>query len=103
MKHESSAVAHQDVGRSVAGLLRFGVSLSALVIMTGLMTQLAHPGPLMDGGKLLTGGILLLIFLPFVRVAWLSVSFARHRDWLYAGASLMVLALLCLGFWIGIR
>ena len=39
-------------------------------------------------------GVLAMIATPVVRVAWAAMSFARLRDWLYTGISLVVLSLL---------
>jgi uncharacterized membrane protein len=41
--------------------------------------------------------VLLLIATPIARVAISVIGFARERDWMYVGCSLLVLALLMYG------
>jgi len=48
----------------------------------------------LTGEGLIELGLLLLIATPIARVALSVILFARQRDWLYVGVTLMVLALL---------
>jgi len=48
----------------------------------------------LTGEGLIEVGLLLLIATPIARVALSAVLFARQRDWLYVGITLLVLALL---------
>jgi uncharacterized membrane protein len=109
-----------DLDIAVAGMLRFGVSLAALVVLVGGMMILRHPwtavpsydvfhagGP---GLRTLRGiwsglikgqprsivqfGMVLLIATPVARVVICVVGFARQRDKLYVIVSLVVLAVL---------
>jgi uncharacterized membrane protein len=48
----------------------------------------------LTGEGLIDLGLLLLIATPIARVALSTVLFARQRDWLYVGITLLVLALL---------
>ncbi len=110
---------HQ-IDLSVASMLRFGVSLAALVVLAGGVLSLRHPWAAIpdyshfneDGTSLrtLSGifhgfvhrnplciiqlGLVLLIATPVARVAVCIVGFARQRDRLYVGISSVVLAIL---------
>jgi uncharacterized membrane protein len=48
----------------------------------------------LTGEGLIELGLLLLIATPIARVALSAILFARQRDWLYVGITLLVLALL---------
>jgi uncharacterized membrane protein len=48
----------------------------------------------LSGEGLIELGLLLLIATPIARVALSVILFARQRDWLYVGVTLLVLALL---------
>jgi uncharacterized membrane protein len=48
----------------------------------------------LTGEGLIELGLLLLIATPIARVALSVILFARQRDWLYVGVTLLVLALL---------
>jgi len=101
-------------------LLRAGVILSAAVTLIGGIMYLAshggdpasyhvfagEPAGLRTVGGVIAGvargdsasiiqlGVLLLIATPVARVFISVIGFARERDWMYVGCSLMVLALL---------
>src|ERR1700722_9426648 len=105
---------------SIAGMLRFGVTLAAVVVLAGGVLYLRHPwsaipdyshfttdGP---GLRTLTGifhglvhlnpesiiqfGLVLLIATPVARVVYCVVGFARQRDRLYVLVSAIVLLIL---------
>jgi uncharacterized membrane protein len=110
----------QDLDVSIAGMLRFGVSLAALVVFLGGVLLLRHPwtptpgfSHVEVGNKDLTNlkgilhevlrlkaqgiiqlGLVLLIATPVARVAFCVVGFARQRDRLYVVVSLLVLMIL---------
>jgi uncharacterized membrane protein len=110
----------QDLDLSVAGMLRFGVSLAALVVFIGGVLLLRHPSlPAPDfshfreGGAALTTlkgvfhsaiqlspqsiiqlGLVILIATPVARVVFCVVGFARQRNRLYVCVSVLVLAIL---------
>jgi uncharacterized membrane protein len=111
---------------SVIGMvLKAGVALSVSLILFGLALLLARrgyaaglridePPPFpralpelfsgllsLDPGAVLVLGALTLIATPFARVATSIVAFALRRDWLYAGLTSLVLAILILGIAIG--
>ena len=110
----------QRIEEGVGNLLRFGVLLAALVVLSGgLLFLLRHgstlpqytgfqgePSDLRSVSGIVTDalslrslgliqfGLLLLMATPVARVAFLTVAFVRQRDGLYAAIALIVLALL---------
>src|ERR1700732_1774463 len=104
----------------IGRLLRFGVILAAAFVFAGgvrYLTQFGgaapdykafrgEPGALrytqqiihdaveLDGRGLIQLGLLLLIAPPVARVAFSVIGFALEKDWMYAGITLTVLALL---------
>ena len=111
------------LAREVGGILRLGVLLSSAVIVLGLVPYLLRDGARHADYYVFRGepavfraipdllayagwahprgimqlGILLLIGTPFARVALCLVEFARERDRLYVGVTLVVLAALSWG------
>ena len=109
-----------EIDLSVAGMLRFGVTLAAIVVMAGGVLYLRHPlSAIPDyshfnaGGvsrKTISGvfhgllqlnatsiiqfGLILLIATPVARVVFCVVGFARQRDRLYVLISSVVLVIL---------
>jgi uncharacterized membrane protein len=109
-----------EIDVSVAGMLRFGVTLAALVVIAGGILLLLHPftpipsyahfqaggpaertlGGVFEGVRhgharsIIQVGLLLLIATPVARVVICVVGFARQRDRLYVGISAFVLAVL---------
>ena len=109
-----------EIDLSVAGMLRFGVTLAAIVVMAGGLMYLRHPWLAIPdyshfnaGGasrKTISGvfhgivqlrarsiiqfGLILLIATPVARVAFCVVGFARQRDRLYVLISSIVLVIL---------
>ncbi len=109
-----------DLEVAVAGMLRVGVSVAALLVAIGGVMLLRHPwnavasyrvfqaaGPclqtlkgILDGlGKLdarsiVQFGLVLLIATPVARVIFCIVGFARQKDKLYVVVSGTVLAVL---------
>jgi uncharacterized membrane protein len=116
----------QDLSLEIAmgKMLRTGVIIAALVVLAGGILYLRqfhaavpeyrqfHGAPaasqsiqaIVDGIRRLNGesliafGILLLIATPVTRVIFGVVGFSMQRDWMYAGVSTMVLAVLLLSF-----
>jgi uncharacterized membrane protein len=109
----------------LGNLLRAGVVLAAIVVLAGGLLYLVRHGSekpdyrvfrgepadlrspsgiVVDAGKLKSRGIiqlglLLLIATPVARVLFSAVGFARQRDWIYVGLTLVVLAgLVCSPF-----
>jgi uncharacterized membrane protein len=110
----------QDLDVSVARMLRFGVSLAALIVLLGGILFLRHPWiPAHDYSHFAAGngeltnlkgifrevlrlkptgiiqlGLVLLIATPVARVAFCVVGFARQGNRLYVAVSVFVLAIL---------
>lgn len=110
----------QDLDISVAAMLRFGVSLSALVVLIGGVLWLRHPlvvhpdythfNPGDPALRTLTGtiqgtidfapksiiqlGLIVLIATPVARVVFCVIGFARQRNLLYVAVSSVVLTIL---------
>ncbi len=114
------AMTDKEMELSIAGMLRFGVSLSAVLVFLGGVLYLRHPRlkapaygrfvaesePLhalasvfrgaihLDAKSVITLGILVLIATPILRVAFCVVGFARQKDRLYVLISTSVFAIL---------
>jgi uncharacterized membrane protein len=110
----------QKVELIIANLLRAGVTLSGLVVLTGGVIFLARHGKEPAGYHVFAGepsdlrnwkgilhaalalrgrgiiqlGLLMLIATPVARVAFSVFAFVLERDWLYVGVSSFVLAVL---------
>jgi uncharacterized membrane protein len=82
----------------VLAAIKPGVSLSAssIVEMPGALAAL-EPGGFFDLG------LLVLLATPAARVIALLVSFARRRLWVFSGVSLVVLIVLALSAFLGLR
>ncbi len=104
----------------MGNLLRVGVLLSATVVLIGGILYLMRYGAMRPNYRIFRGeleelrsipailrfalrghrrgiiqfGLLLLILTPIARVAFSVYAFARERDYLYIGATLLVLAVL---------
>jgi len=104
----------------LGNLLRFGVLLSAAVVLAGAVIYLAHhafepanfsvfrgeaaalrslpaifAGALrLHGKSIIQFGLLLLIATPVARVVFSAIGFAIERDYLYVVLTLIVLAVL---------
>ncbi len=111
------------LAREVGGILRFGVVLSGAVIVLGLVPYLFRDGGRRADFHVFRGepaafrtlsgvigdaahadprgimqlGVLLLIATPIARVVLCLVEFARAKDRLYVGVTLLVLAALSWG------
>jgi uncharacterized membrane protein len=110
----------QSIELIIGNLLRFGVLLSASVVIIGGFAYLArHGGAIADyrtfrgelsplrtlagiwrgtlhlgGGAIIQFGLLLLIATPIARVIFSAIAFMRERDYLYVIFTLTVLAIL---------
>ena len=108
----------------LARTMLIGVALAAAVMLVGGIVYLVHDGsqPVRDHvfrGEPLdlrkpsdiataawTGntlsivqiGVLLLLANPFVRTFFSALGYGSQKDWLYAGISLLVLAILAVSF-----
>jgi len=113
-------ISDRQVEQAIANLLRAGVLLAALVVLSGGVLYLVHHGaspvnyhsfrgepadlrhPALVIHAALSGradaiiqlGLLLLILTPVARVAFSVVAFAMERDYMYVVMTLIVLAVL---------
>ena len=104
----------------ISNYLKFGVFLSAAVILTGLVMswvekRSGYPGdtfpvtvPTIFQGfmtlkpyAIVLTGLLLLILTPVFRVAVSILTFLEERDYLYAVITSIVLSILIIGFLLG--
>jgi uncharacterized membrane protein len=114
-----------DLNDAIGKTLRYGIAMSAVTIGAGLALMLLHPPPgtpasleamlasgfgtpTLSPSALLAGvsggrpvavlelGTLILLATPIARVAASVLLFLRERDSMYAGITLLVLALLLL-------
>jgi uncharacterized membrane protein len=116
---------NRSVERAVSLVLRIGVLLSVALLGTGLALLLfrkglasgmsigappAYPRNLrdmaigvlsLDPGSVLVLGSLVLIATPFTRVASSIAVFIAKKDWIYAGITSLVLAILLFSVFVG--
>jgi len=111
-----------DMNAVVGSILRFGVMISSLLVVVGLVLMVARPpagapasieqvagsdygipvglGALAGGvasadpSSLLELGLIVLVATPIARVAASVVLFGLERDYLYVGITALVLAML---------
>jgi uncharacterized membrane protein len=113
----------------IGAMLRIGVTISAVVVLLGGVLYLLHAGSAPpdyahfhataghlrsiagvlqgvsrgDAASLIQLGILLLIATPVARVALCVVGFARQKNGLYVGISLIVFLILLYSLFAGAR
>lgn len=109
-----------EIERVIGHVLRIGVSLSALVIVAGIVTALfagetgyrgttfpTTPSAILSGLILLKPlailmtGLFLLILTPVLRVVVSIYAFAVEKDYLYVWITSIVLLILVIAMWIG--
>lgn len=104
---------------AVSRLLLVGLSLAILLMLagavlagTGTGTLIGHESSISDLPRALAGlepggffdlGLLVLLATPVARIVALLVGFARRRAWLFSGISLVVLVMLALSAFLGLR
>lgn len=117
---ERADAEHVGFERTIANLLRAGVSISAAVVLSGGLCYVIRSGHESAGyhafhrtstvytnvfrtfaaaaagdcRAIIQLGLLFLIATPVARVAFSAVAFARERDLTYVAATLIVLAIL---------
>ena len=87
-------VGNRDMEYWIGTLLRWGVLVSAFLIILGWS--------LGEFSTLVAAGILLLIWLPIIRVAMTCVLFFSNRDFLFVALSLGVFLILIGGIVFGL-
>ena len=90
----------------LAGLLRYGALTASGWIAVGMVMGLFDGSTSKPHASLadrcMTIGIVLLIALPVLRVALMTAVFLYERDYLFAAISGAVLAIIAVGFLLGI-
>lgn len=120
----ANAPSDHEIELSVAGMLRFGVTLAAVLVAIGGVLLLRHPySPVQDlhhfdatgvtyeslravlqgvlqlrATAIIQLGLIVLIATPVARVVFCVIGFARQRDRLYVVISLIVLLVLLYSF-----
>ena len=120
MQTNAPLLTDKELESSIANMLRFGVTVSAILVFFGGVLYLLResqtlpdyrhfagkgislnsiPGVLsgamhLDANSVILLGLLLLIATPIVRVAFCIVGFARQRDLLYVAISIAVFVIL---------
>lgn len=87
--------------RSIALVLRGGVTLSSACFAVGVVLALAGSGPLAD--RLLQVGIVVLLATPVARVVVSVVEYAQQRDWTFTVLTLIVFVELMAGVLVALR
>lgn len=77
-------------GGETASYAHFHVLEADLLNLRGVLKGVRE----LRGTAVIQFGVLLMIATPVLRVAFAVFGFAKERDWLYTGVSLVVLALL---------
>ncbi len=107
-----------EMDSAIANILCVGVSLAALLVLLGGVAYLGsfgshipnyttfhpsifHAGVPRSGRQLIETGLLILILTPVLRVVFSVFAFMRERDTTYVVITLIVLALLGLGWFPG--
>jgi uncharacterized membrane protein len=87
----------------LGGLLRYGALVASGWIAIGMALNLVGGGALLSliAGRCLAIGIVLLIALPVLRVALMTVVFLFEKDYRFAAIAGAVLAIIVLGFFWG--
>ncbi|MBJ6135573.1 DUF1634 domain-containing protein [Ochrobactrum sp. Q0168] len=87
-------------------MFRYGTVLASFLIAMGLIAQWLYPlnnaAESLGGRNLIKGGVVLFIFLPVMRVAFMLIQFAKMRDMVYAAISGVVLVIIGVGFVVGL-
>ena len=76
----------------VGRVLAFGIAASSICLGAGLLMSAA--GLERFGGVVLSVGLLILMATPAARIAITAVVYTRQREWLFAGLTLVVIAVL---------
>jgi len=92
--------------KMLAGLLRYGTWIACAAIGVGMTLAILDPylGTLhVSGMRIATVGVILFILLPSTRVLLMLTVFLRDRDYPLALTAAIVLAIIILGFFLGVH
>lgn len=111
-----------DISMVVVWVLQGGIVISSTTILLGMVLLMFSPGGLATiqlqsfpatPGQIWAGlltfqplaiivlGLLILMVTPVIRVAISAFAFGLEHDRVYVGITLVVLAILCIGFLLG--
>jgi uncharacterized membrane protein len=117
-----SCSTRKDYSAVIGWILRGGATLSAAIVLLGMLLLLLHPGDLSESSlqvfphtldqvwigllvlqpqAVITAGLMLLLATPVMTVTAAAVAFALERDRRYVVIALVVLAILITSFLIG--
>jgi len=104
---------------ALSRLLLSGLSLAIALLLVGVILTVARPGGPVSHVSSITGlpralgafepggffdlGLLVLLATPAARVVALLLAFTRRRLWLFSAVSVMVLLVLALSAFLGLR
>lgn len=129
MKEEKKYWQDRDVEIVLGNLLRWGVIISSVVVLTGgIIFLLSNGNSIPDyhsflglvmpfhslsavlkgiaegnGQAIIQAGIILLIATPIARILFSIIGFIRERDWLYILIASIVLAIIMTSMLLGIK
>jgi uncharacterized membrane protein len=94
-------MSRQDLAadRALALTLKAGAYAAFGLIITGLLLRTVTPW----SARITTGGLLVLLATPVLRIVVASIQFFRERDFKYALVSLGVLGIVVLAYFLGIQ
>lgn len=109
----------RGLDRAICRVLTIGLALSIALLLTGAILALAGRGPspstvtslqdmpralaALEPGGFLDLGLVVLLATPVARVMALAGGFARTKSWVFLGMSVLVLGLLALSAYLGLR
>ena len=85
----------------VGRVLTIGITASSICLGAGLLVSAA--GFERIGGGLLSTGLLMLMATPAARIAIAAIVYARQREWLFVGLTLLVIVELAASVLLALR
>lgn len=87
--------------RVLGHVLRIGALSSAAILAVGLVLSLAAPGSGF-AETIIRAGLFVLLLTPVARVVASVFEYTRDRDWLFAGLTFAVLAIILGSLLVGV-
>lgn len=100
---------HPMLERLLAKVLQYGTWMASAIVGLGLVMALldshavSHSMGVLSGMRIVSIGIVLFILLPAIRVLLMLFVFWQERDYRFSAIAALVLVILILGFFIGMR
>ena len=104
---------------AISRVLAIGLLVAVALLLVGVILTLARPGlsfahktlisdmpravAAFEPGGFFELGLLVLVATPVARVVALGIGFARRRAWMFCGFSVLVLTVLALSAFLGLR